>query len=147
MQISVLNFIQAHAIFHSDMVYDESRKSFNMNSYENNHPGIYFILDGDDLLKIGKADGNTGLKGRISTYRTRLVRSYETGDQTTILWHTVMTGNLKSKKLKMYVLPIDPIKVSFKGVEVNAMMARSLEKKLSELANIQGHSMMLSGQN
>ena len=147
MQISVLNFIQQHAIFHSDMVYDESRKSFNMNSYENNHPGIYFILDGDDLLKIGKADGNTGLKGRISTYRTRLVRSYETGDQTTILWHTVMTGNLKSKKLKMYVLPIDPIKVSFKGLEVNAMMARSLEKKLSELANIQGHSMMLSGQN
>tara|TARA_B110000444_G_C18596592_1_gene480997 strand:- start:144 stop:587 length:444 start_codon:yes stop_codon:yes gene_type:complete len=147
MQISILNFIQEHAIFHSDMVYDESRKSFNMNSYENNHPGIYFILDGDDLLKIGKADGNTGLKGRISTYRTRLVRSYETGDQTTILWHTVMTGNLKSKKLKMYVLPIDPIKVSFKGVEVNAMMARSLEKKLSELANIQGHSMMLSGQN
>ena len=147
MQISILNFIQEHAIFHSDMVYDESRKSFNMNSYENNHPGIYFILDGDDLLKIGKADGNTGLKGRISTYRTRLVRSYETGDQTTILWHTVMTGNLKSKKLKMYVLPIDPINVSFKGVEVNAMMARSLEKKLSELANIQGHSMMLSGQN
>tara|TARA_B110000908_G_C10033694_1_gene348582 strand:+ start:212 stop:655 length:444 start_codon:yes stop_codon:yes gene_type:complete len=147
MQISILNFIQEHAIFHSDMAYDESRKSFNMNSYENNHPGIYFILDGDDLLKIGKADGNTGLKGRISTYRTRLVRSYETGDQTTILWHTVMTGNLKNKKLKMYVLPIDPIKVSFKGVEVNAMMARSLEKKLSELANIQGHSMMLSGQN
>ena len=147
MQINILNFIQEHAIFHSDMVYDESRKSFNMNPYENNRPGIYFILDGDDLLKIGKADGNTGLKGRISTYRTRLVKSYETGDQTTILWHTVMTGNLKSKKLKMYVLHIDPIKVSFKGVEVNAMMARSLEKKLSELANIQGHSMMLSGQN
>ncbi|MDC0367727.1 hypothetical protein OAM91_02920 [Gammaproteobacteria bacterium] len=147
MRINILNFIQEHAIFHSDMLYDESRKSFDMSSYENNHPGIYFILDGDDLLKIGKADGNTGLKGRISTYRTRLVRSYETGDQTTILWHTVMTGTLKSKKLKMYVLPVDPIKVSFKGMEVNAMMARSLEKKLSELANIQGHSMMLSGQN
>ena len=108
---------------------------------------VYFILDGEDILKIGKADGSSGLKGRISTYRTRLVRSYETGDQTTILWHTVMTGDLVGKKLEMYVLPVEPIKVSFKGIDLDAMMARSLEKKLSELANDQNHSMRLSGQN
>lgn len=145
--MNVLKFAKQNAAFHSFMIYDEDRKSFKLDSYDQSHPGVYFILDGEDILKIGKADGNSGLKGRISTYRTRLVRSYETGDQTTILWHTVMTGDLVGKKLEMYVLPVEPIKVSFKGVELDAMMARSLEKKLSELANDQNHSMRLSGQN
>ena len=58
-----------------------------------------------------------------------------------------MTGDLVGKKLEMYVLPVEPIKVSFKGIDLDAMMARSLEKKLSELANDQNHSMRLSGQN
>ena len=63
MRINILNFIQEHAIFHSDMLYDESRKSFDMSSYKNNHPGIYFILDGDDLLEIDK------LKNQIASFQ------------------------------------------------------------------------------
>ena len=67
--VSVTNFIKDHAVFHSDMTYNCERKSFNLDSYQKTNQGIYFILDKEDILKIGKADGQKGLKGRVADYR------------------------------------------------------------------------------
>ena len=144
--ISVIEFINANAKFHSNMTYNHDRKSFNLEPYGDPTPGIYFILDIDDILKIGKADGRSGLKGRVSTYRTRLVTRYKVGDPTVLLWEKIMTGELNGKTLKMYVLPLEPTYANFKGIEVEMLMARSLEYKLSKLASLEGHSMALSGQ-
>jgi hypothetical protein len=44
----------------------------------------------------------------------------------------------------MYVLPTEPIIFKFLGIEVEGMIARSLEKKLSILAREQDHPMLLS---
>jgi hypothetical protein len=55
-----------------------------------------------------------------------------------------MTNELKNKKLEMYVLPTEPIIFKFLGIEVEGMIARSLEKKLSILAREQDHPMLLS---
>ena len=144
--INVLEFIAANAKLHSNMVYNFDRKSFNLQPYGDTTPGIYFILDENDILKIGKADGRLGLKGRVSTYRARLVTRYKVGDPTVLLWEKIMTGKLDGKILKMYVLPLEPTYANFKGIEVEMLMARSLEYKLSKLASLEGHSMALSGQ-
>tara|TARA_Y100000748_G_C15397078_1_gene449879 strand:+ start:66 stop:518 length:453 start_codon:yes stop_codon:yes gene_type:complete len=144
---NVLEFIRANALFHSDMYYANEKKSFNLKPYSNSDPGVYFILYEDDILKIGKADGKQGLKGRVATYRTSLVSRYKQGDPTVLLWEKVMMKTLKGKILKFYLLPLPPIKEVFKGIEVELLMARSLEFKLSQFARDEGHSMLLSGQN
>ena len=144
--VNVLDFIRANTIFHSEMKYNIARKSFDLKPYKNTEPGIYFILDNADILKIGKAEGKLGLKGRIATYRTRLVKQYETGDATVILWNKTMTTTLNNKVLNMYLLPLEPRKIDYKGVEVEMLIARSLEHELSKLARSQGNTMLLSGQ-
>jgi|TARA_R110000764_G_scaffold135110_1_gene223196 hypothetical protein len=145
--VSVIKFIQEHALFHSEMAYNCKRKSFNLDSYEKTNQGIYFILDKEDILKVGKADGQTGLKGRIATYRNSLVENFKRGDSTVVLWNRVMTGSLSDRVLSIYLLPLEPEKKLFHGVEVELSIARSLELELSKLAKQQGHSLKLSGQN
>ncbi len=144
---NVLEFIKVNAFFHSDMYYIDERKSFDVKPYPNNVPGVYFILNKDDILKIGKADGKNGLKGRVATYRTSLASRHKAGDPTVLLWEKVMMKNLKDNILQFYLLPLPPINKVFKGIEVELLMARSLEFKLSQLARNENHSMMLSGQN
>ncbi len=144
---NVLEFIKVNAFFHSDMFYINERKSFDVKPYPNNVPGVYFILNKDDILKIGKADGKNGLKGRVATYRTSLVSRHKAGDPTVLLWEKVMMKTLKDNILQFYLLPLPPINKVFKGIEVELLMARSLEFKLSQLARNENHSMMLSGQN
>jgi len=145
--INVIEFISENALFHSEMTYNLERKSFDLDPYESTYPGIYFILDNQDILKIGKADGKQGLKGRIANYRTRLVKNFEKGDSTVLLWNTVMTGSLNETVLSIYLLPLEPRTTTHLGIEVEIMIARSLESKLSKLAKKQHHSMKLSGQN
>lgn len=89
----------------------------------------------------------TGLKGRIVTYRNSLVENFKRGDSTVVLWNRVMTGSLSDRVLSIYLLPLEPEKKLFHGVEVELSIARSLELELSKLAKQQGHSLKLSGQN
>ena len=145
--VSVTKFLKEHSFFHSEMTYNGERKSFNLDSYQKTNQGIYFILHKEEVLKIGKADGQQGLKGRVATYRARLVKNFENGDPTVVLWNRVMTGSLRDSVLRMYLLPLTPEKKFFKGIEVEISMARSLEFELSKLAEQQGHSLKLSGQN
>ena len=144
--VSVTNFIKDHAVFHSDMIYNCERKSFNLDSYQKTNQGIYFILDKEDILKIGKADGQKGLKGRVADYRKSLVSMFKDGDRTVLRWNREMTGSLSDRILSMYLLPLEPEKKLYLGVEVELSIARSLELELSKLAKEQGHSLKLSGQ-
>lgn len=144
MKLAVLEFMHTHATLHSSMEYDSNRKSFSIKPCEDTTPGVYFIVSADDILKIGKAEGRYGLKGRIKSYRSNL--STRKNDHTVDRIFFVMTGKLHNCVLHMYILPLPKEKVLFKGHEIELQMARSLEKTLSKQARLEGHSMLLSGQ-
>jgi hypothetical protein len=143
--MKVIDFVKNKAVKHSLMNYCEDRKSFTMDVYYGKNPGIYFILDGNNILKVGKADGKNGLQGRLSSYRGRL--SSRSSDYTVQLIYAKMTGPLKNKTLEMWVYELKPVILNVEGFEVEAQMARSLESKLSLLARNEGHTLELSGQN
>jgi hypothetical protein len=141
--MKIIDFIKDNAKFHSFMTYNNSMKSFDIEPYKETHPGVYFIVCDDCIQKVGKAEGKYGLKGRMSQYTGNKVKTFQ-NDKTDVLWNSVMTNELKNKKLEMYVLPTEPIIFKFLGIEVEGMIARSLEKKLSILAREQDHPMLLS---
>ena len=144
MKLSVLDFINTYAKFHSSMVYIPERKSFNLAISDDDRPGIYFILNGEDILKIGKADGKNGLKGRIKSYKSNL--SSRRQDPTVARIYQAMTGVLKNQELSLYLLPLPPIRQQIMGYWLDLQMARSLEYQLSTQAKHEQHSMLLSGQ-
>ena len=144
--VSVAKFIKDHAVFHSAMTYNCERKSFNLDSYQKTNQGIYFILDKEDILKIGKADGQQGLKGRVANYRSSLVSSFKKADSTVLRWNREMIGSLSDRTWSMYFLPLESEKKLFLGFEVELSIARSLELELPKLAKEQGHSLKLSEQ-
>ena len=147
---TVLKFMEsAKVIFYADMRYNPQKKSFdfflsNQIELDKTH-GIYFILDGDDILKIGKADGVNGLRGRVKSYQANL--QSRKNDHTVDLIYTIMMGPLKGKGLKMYIYPLPPKEVEHHGYILESQMTRSLERVLSKQAKEECHSMLLSGQN
>jgi len=143
--MSVIDFVKNRATFHSHMQYDESRMCFLMDAYRSIETGIYFILDGDDILKVGKAEGKNGLSGRLGSYRSSQVTRYP-NDRTTQLLFKTMTTTHKDKILSMYVFPIPMSEVLFEGYTVKTSLARSFEETLSRQARLEGHSMTMSGQ-
>ena len=58
------------------------RRTFKLDLYEKTNQGIYFNLDKEGILKIGKADGPQGLKGRLAVYRKSLVSMFRNGGPT-----------------------------------------------------------------
>lgn len=144
MKLTVLEFMRQNAKFHSLMSYSLARKSFSMEPCNDETPGIYFIVNGDDILKIGKAEGRLGLKGRMQSYRSDL--STRRNDHTVERICAAMTGPLDNCVLHMYILPTPTKTMDFKGLEIELQMARSLEAVLSRRARDEGHSMQLSGQ-
>lgn len=145
-QLSVFEFMRKHAKKHSDMTYDVSRRGFILDKCSDTSTGIYFIvrMDTHDILKIGKAEGKYGLKGRIQTYRSNL--SKRTGDHTVKRYYDVMTGPLEGVMLEMRILPLPIETKNILGYEVEMQVARSLELLLSKQAKEERHTMSLSGQ-
>ena len=144
--MTVIEFMKAYATIHSDMKYDKSRKGFVLNRCLDTTTGIYFIVRKDtmDILKIGKAEGKDGLKGRVQTYRSKLAS--RNNDKTVKRFFDVMTGELAGVTLEMHILPLPTQPYDFNGILVELQMARSLELALSKQAREENHSMRLSGQ-
>lgn len=144
--MAVIEFMKKYASFHSDMTYDLTRKGFFLDKCSDTTTGIYFIVrkDTKDILKIGKAEGKYGLKGRVQTYRSKL--DSRVNDKTVERIFTAMTGVLAGVTLEMYILPIPTQTMNFNGVLVELQIARSLELALSKQAREESHSMYLSGQ-
>jgi len=145
MTIPIKNFIRDKATFHSEMTYDETRICFNIKPYRSTETGIYFILDGEDILKVGKAEGKQGLAGRIGSYRSSQITRLS-NDRTTQLLFNTMTKSHKGKTLSLYVFEIKMIETIFEGYPVKTSLVRSFEETLSRQARSEGHSMVLSGQ-
>jgi hypothetical protein len=109
--------------------------------------GVYFVVSGKKILKVGKADGSKGLQTRLSSYRLNN-RSRVWGnfpDQFTVTLNEKMTTLLKNKTLSFYYFEIPKKETTLEGFKVQTCMARSFEKELSIHARLQGHPMTLSG--
>lgn len=145
-ELSVLEFMHKHATPHSVMTYDVSRRGFVLEKCLDTTAGIYFIVrdNPEDILKIGKAEGKYGLKGRIQTYRSDL--SKRTHDHTVKRYYEQMTGPLLGVVLKMYILPLPKETKNILGYMLEMQIARSLEQLLSKQAKEERHTMSLSGQ-
>jgi len=144
--IKVIDFVKKKATFHSSTTYDETTAQFKMPIYQSKTPGVYFILYGNDIMKVGKADGRNGLKGRLNDYRAKNVIRIP-NDPTAKLFHDIMTTKLKGKVLDFYVYEIPMLETLLEGYTIHMSRARSFEIALSKQANEEGHSMLLSSQN
>lgn len=144
-----------NTFFHSYMIYDEERKCFNMKSFNSKQSGIYIIVEQDpdtrklSIHKVGMADGNKGLAGRLKCYSTKNVIEGNKGDLTTRMIHRVMTSELKDTLLLMYIHPIEHEYTSYCGInniKKPLVNVRDFERMVSTQAAAEGHPMKLSSQ-
>lgn len=109
--------------------------------------GIYAFVSDEGIEKVGKADGKTGITGRMSHYRTSVNRitNLSSPDRSCIHQRKTMTeGALKDKKLTLYVYLVTPTEATIDGITVNVSPARELEIALSEMATKDNEPMRLS---
>jgi hypothetical protein len=152
------DFILSKATLVSTMTYEPDRYGWDVPCLPSKVPGIYFIVrEGKfrrkgakmDILKVGKAEGVYGLRGRIQSYTSTSINRKD-WDRTIRYLHTSMQTLLNENnehcKIKLYCMELPMTKVLFEGYELETSMIRSLEKTLSIQATQEGHSMLLSGQ-
>lgn len=140
----VLDFVRTRATYGGEMRYNAPRIGFDMPVLTSEVPGVYFILLGTDILKVGKAEGKLGIKGRLLNYRSTN-RSRLPFDRTCQLVHRIMTTDLKDQVLEVYYFEVPKTETLLEGYTVLTSMARSFEELLSRQARVEGHSMLLSG--
>lgn len=65
--------------------------------------GIYFFLSHENtrLQKIGKANGQGGLRERIRKYKVLVNPEHPPADRTPLFWYRVMTGNVQQNEQRM----------------------------------------------
>lgn len=156
--MTVENFILSKAVYISTMEYEPDRYGWNIAALPDKIPGIYFIVRAGkfkgkgaklDILKVGKAEGKQGLRGRIQSYSSTSINRKD-WDRTIRYLHTSMQTLLDENndhcEIKLYCMELPMTKVLFEGYELEQSMIRSLEKTLSVQATQEGHSMLLSGQ-
>lgn len=140
----VLDFVRTRCELGGAMNYNESRIGFDMPVLATEQPGVYFILHDADILKVGKAEGKLGLKGRMLNYRSTN-RARLPFDRTCQLVHRIMTEDLRDKTLEFYYFEVPKTESVLEGYTVMTSMARSFEELLSRQARAEGHSMLMSG--
>ena len=145
--MTVLEFINLIATPHDEMIYDSSRMGFDMKQSEITNPGIYFFVESDNILKVGKADGERGIRGRLNDYRKKnITKDGKPNTKTAELIDKKMRTLLKGKKIKVYVFEIPSKDEDIHGFKIKTNNARALELVLSRQAKDEGHQLHLSGQ-
>jgi hypothetical protein len=144
--MKVLDFIKNTAVWHDEMKYDETRAAFNMASSKNTDIGIYFIVYGKDILKVGKADGKKGLAGRIHDYRSSCKSRLNRDNTARLINETMTSKKWKGKALEFYTYSVPEVEMNIHGYKIKLSGARSLEEQLSRQAEKEGHSLALSAQ-
>lgn len=156
--MTVEDFVLSKATLVSTMTYEPERYGWDIPFLPYGIPGIYFIVRSGkfrgkghklDILKVGKAEGEYGLRGRIRSYRATSVNRKD-WDRTIRYLHTSMQSLLNEDnehcKIELYCLEVPKSKVVFENYVLEQSIIRSLEKTISIQAKSEGHSMLLSGQ-
>jgi hypothetical protein len=144
--MKVLEFIKNNAVWHDEMKYDNTRMAFDMASSKNTDIGIYFIVHGKDVLKVGKADGKKGIAGRIQDYRSSCKARINRDNTARLMYDTMTSKKWQGKALEFYTYSVPEVEMHIHGYRIKLSGARSLEEQLSRQAEKEGHSLALSAQ-
>jgi hypothetical protein len=153
MKMTVTQFIKKHCELHStEVTYDEWSKSFYLRHFsDRTSRGIYFFTVGDDVLKVGMADGIRGFYDRFSKYNCNQASSFEKGNASATSMYYAMQEVYKKygKRVKMqvWVHKMDNELENYHGFTVPSSKIRGFEYAMSLRAREEGHSMLLSKQN
>lgn len=148
-EVKVIDFVMEKCTFLGKSKWNSEEYGFlDLPMCSTRKPGIYLILHGKKILKVGKADGAHGLYGRLYSYRSsnrhRVHGKYP--DQFTVMLNNKMNlPELSGKALSFYYYEIPKKRTILEGFEIESCVARSFEKQLSKQCRLQNHPMTLSG--
>jgi hypothetical protein len=94
------------------------------------------------IQKVGKADGEYGLQGRMSGYSCNNVKK---SDTYLTKMYNVYKEQLNGETLHLFYIPFEPIITDIPGnFTVEVSRAREAEKMYAYYARVQGHPLLLS---
>ena len=133
---------------HSKFELNEEKQSFIVD-FAQEKKCVYMIVELDeinekvlDILKVGKADGESGFRDRIAGYRVNNTK--KTNETLTFMYDT-FKKHLLGKNIHIIKMDIDEyIQEIPGGFSVPVSYAREVEKFYSFVSCLNGHSMMLS---
>ena len=130
----------------SDVEYTEKGWIYHDRNPSDKRRGVYAFISVDGIEKVGKTEDECGIRSRTGSYIRSLKRIMDNKqDPSDLLWHKVMTNDLKEKTLEFYFLPVEVKIETIHGVEIEIDGIRAFEKKLSTLARVEDNPMRLSG--
>ena len=114
-----------------------------------NDIGIYFLVSGERILKVGKAAGRKGISGRIKKYETYY--HPDQTDESVILWYAQMYGEgqgpLQGVALDVRFFAVQPVHVEIRWpageFQLPAPPLDALEQHFIARANDGGHQLSL----
>jgi hypothetical protein len=131
-----------------EIVPNPVKKTFKLSIKNDKRQGVYFFIqfknkiddfsEGNVLIqKVGKADGEKGLNGRLRQYSNNTKGIRQLFD--------VYINTLKNSPLFVYCMPIDTFETTVEGnFTVEVSKAREAEKVYAFYARAQGHPLTLS---
>lgn len=147
LEVNALKYVKENFKYLGKSKWDPDKVCFNdLPSCNTNSAGVYVIMYGNRIHKVGKADGVKGLKQRIASYAKSKLSNITRAnpDMFTVALHNKMTSELEGKTMSFYFMETPKGDEMFKGLKVEKCVARSVEKELSMLARLQRHPMLLS---
>jgi len=94
------------------------------------------------IQKVGKADGEFGLRGRLSGYNCDNVNN---PNKALEKMYTIFKDELKEETLHLFYMPFDTIETEIPGnFIINVSKAREAEKLFAFYARAQGHPLLFS---
>jgi len=145
--LTTLEEFQNHGREIAKVSYDDAGFVFE-NLIKTTDVGVYaFVSNNTKIEKVGMASGAQGMHQRLTGYRNKGLKVAKgTADRTELLWHSAMSGKLKGQSLKLYFIPVAPIKETMpSGRVVTFSPVRDYEKVLSEQARSENQPMRLAG--
>ena len=145
--INVLKYVKENFIYLGKSKWYPDKVCFDdLPPCNTNSAGVYVIMHGNRIHKVGKADGVKGLKQRIASYAKSKLSNITRAnpDIFTVALHNKMTSELEGKTMSFYFMETPKGDELFNGLQVEKCVARSVEKELSMLARLQSHPMLLS---
>ena len=114
-----------------------------------NDIGIYFLVSGESILKVGKAAGRRGISGRIKKYETYYNPNQT--DDSVILWYAQMHGEgqgpLQGVVLDVRFFSVQPVHVDIpwpaREFQLPAHPVDALEQHFIARAKGDGHQLSL----
>ena len=146
--MSLIDQIKRVANYHGSATYNVVEHRWNFSKIAETRKGVYIFVEkgGNDILKIGKADGKMGISQRANEYRANSRGFLTIPSSSASVIKRMQETELRQLEIEIYYIPIDPVQMTVAGFNVLASPARELEHALHTTAREEGHSLRFSKQ-